>query len=241
MGVKDLGKIGLIAALAISAAGLAASGAQAQDKAGADLTGFYFDHHPQKSLKTVDGQPIPLTTAGKAALAANAPKIAATKVNPAGMNMAACTPFGPIRVMQQPYPLNIQQNDKMILLSWEHNHTWEIVYIGDKDDPDADPSYTGHSVGHWEGQTLVVDTAHFNDATFLDDNGLPHSDALKVERRLRKLPGGKGLEVQATVTDPAMYSRPWTVRFILPQERGEIAEYVCGLKTMENRYTRAVD
>jgi hypothetical protein len=238
-----LRKICFIASvLGAAAAGLGVvAGAQAQDKPGADLTGFYFAQHPVTSLKPVDGRPVPLTEAGRAAYAANAPKVAATKVNPAGMDMAACIPFGPTRLLEQPYPLNIQQKGKMVLLNWEHNHVWELVYLGEKDNPDADPSYAGYSVGHWEGSTLVVDTTHFNDATFLDDTGLPHSDDLKVERRIRKLAGGKGLQIQATVTDPAMYSRPWTVSVTLPETKGEIEEYVCGLKTMENRYTRARD
>ncbi|MDB5460535.1 MAG: hypothetical protein JWO72_2276, partial [Caulobacteraceae bacterium] len=194
-----------------------------------------------KTLKTVDGLPIPLTAAGKAALAANAPKVAATKVDPAGVDMQACAPFGPTRIMQQPYPLNILQKGKTVVLSWEHNHAWELIYVDQQDDPKADPSYMGFSVGRWEGPTLVVDTTHYNDSTFLDDSGLPHSDALKVERRFRKLPGGKGLQIRATVTDPVMYSRPWTVSVTLPETRGEIEEYVCGLKTMENRYTRVRD
>jgi hypothetical protein len=239
-----LRKIGLAAAFLAAAAGLGVlTGVQAQDKSasGADLSGFYFARHPVRSLKTVDGRPIPLTEAGKAALAANAPKVAATKVNPAGTDMQACAPFGPTRILQQPYPLNILQKGKTVVLSWEHNHAWELVYVDQKDDPNADPSYMGFSVGHWEGPTLVVDTTHYNAATFLDDRGLPHTDALKVERRFRKLPGGKGLEIRATVTDPQMYSRPWTVNVTLPQTQGEIEEYVCGLKTMEDRYTRASD
>ncbi len=219
-----------------------AGAAQSQGRAGSspDLTGVYFNAHPAKALKTVDGRPVPLTDAGRKAMAANAPKVAASKITPAGFAMDACVPFGPTRLLEQPYPLEIVQKDKSVLLIWEHNHVGERVYLDEKPDPDADPSYMGFSVGHWEGATLVVQSSHFNAATFLDDEGLPHTADMTVVRRLRKAPGGRGLEVQATITDPAMYARPWTVKTVLPLRSDiETEEFVCGQKTLETRYTRA--
>jgi hypothetical protein len=205
-----------------------------------DLNGVYYTATPPKALKTVDGKPIPLTAAGRAALAANAAKVAASKLPPSGDAMDACVPVGPIRILEQPYPLEVVQKGKTILLIWEHNHIWEHVYFDTQPDPDADPSYPGFSVGHWDGATLVVDTSNFNQATFLDDNGLPHSPDLKVERRIRKIEHGKALQIEATVTDPVMYSRPWTVRAVLPLRPDiSIEEFVCGQKTLETRYTRA--
>jgi hypothetical protein len=216
-----------------------AAQAQGAGAAGADLSGVYFTEYPAEALETVDGRPIPLTRAGRAALAANGPGVAASKVPPVGMALEACLPFGPTRVLQQPYPLEIVQEDGTMLLIWEHNHIFELVYMNEPPRPDADASYMGSSVGRWDGDTLVIDTANYNDATFLDENGLPHSENLKVQRRLRKTDDGKALEIQATVTDPAMYSRPWTVRTTLPLRPDvSIEEYVCGQNTLETRYTR---
>jgi hypothetical protein len=216
-----------------------AAQAQAKPSARTDLSGVYFNEHPAKTLQLSKGSAIVLTAAGKAALAANAAKAASSKIPPAGLNMDSCLPFGPTRLLEQPYPLQIVQKGDTVLLIWERNHAWEWVYMNEKPDPDADPSYMGHAVGHWDGSTLVVDSSLFNDGTFMDDNGLPHSDALQVERRLRKAPGGKGLEILATVTDPVMYVKPWTVRAVLPLRPDiKIEEFVCGLKTFETRYTR---
>lgn len=223
---------------ALALAGMAH--AQVHKGQGGDLTGVYFTPRPATSLKTTDGLPIPLTEAGRAALAANAAKVAASKIAPAGKAMDACVPFGPTRLLEQPYPLEIVQKDKSVLLIWEHNHVWERVYLGEQPDPDADPSYMGFSVGHWDGSTLVVDSTNFNSATFLDDNGLPHSPDLKVERRLRKVNAGKALEILVTINDPKMYSRSWTVKAVLPLRADiQTEEFVCGQNTYETRYTRA--
>jgi hypothetical protein len=224
-----------------AAVGLAGQGhAQDGSSPGADLNGVYYTQHPPETLKLIDGRAVPLTDAGRAALAANASKVAASRLPPSATAMDACVPAGPVRVLQQPFPLEIVQKGKTVVLIWEHNHTWERVYIDEKPDPNVDPSYPGFSVGHWEGATLVVDTSSFNDSTFLDNNGLPHSDALTVQRRFRKVQGGKAIEITATVTDPIMYPRPWTVRTTLPLRPDiSIEEFVCGQNTLETRYTRA--
>jgi hypothetical protein len=91
------------------------------------------------------------------------------------------------------------------------------------------PYYNGHSAGHWEGDTLVVQTAGFNEATFIDATGAPHSDEMHVTERLRKLNGGKQLEDIVTVEDAKDYTRPWSARFVYdyhPEIR--LQDYVCG-------------
>jgi hypothetical protein len=226
---------------AVAALGLfgAVHGA-AQAAPAASLSGVYFNAKPAKTLEIVGGGPAPLTAAGKAALAANAPAAAATRRAPKGQDMEACQPVGPTRILQQPYPLEIVQKGDLVVLLWEQNHIAERVYMGEKINPEEDWSYMGTSVGHWDGPALVVESALFNDMTFLDDNGLPHTDALKVERRLRTVQGGKALEILATVTDPAMYTRPWTVRAVLPRRSDiKIEEFMCGARTLETRYSRA--
>jgi hypothetical protein len=237
--VREMSKAGCL--LVAAAFGLfCAAHAQGKVPAGADLSGVYFNPHPAKTLKTVDGSPILLTPAGKTAMAANAAKAASSKLPPAGVNMDACLPFGPTRVLQQPYPLKIVQKGDTVVLIWEQNHSWEWVYMNQKPDPDADPTYMGYAVGHWDGPTLVIDNSLFNDGALMDNSGLPHSDGLRVERRLRKVQGGKALEILATVNDPVMYAKPWAVRAVLPLRPDvRIEEFVCGLKTFETRYTRA--
>ena len=78
----------------------------------------------------------------------------------------------------------------------------------------------------WEGETLVVETAGFNERTFLDATGLPHSDAMRTIERIRKT--AKELEIVITIHDPEMYERDWQARFVY-QERNDvrIEEYAC--------------
>jgi hypothetical protein len=85
----------------------------------------------------------------------------------------------------------------------------------------------GYSVGKWEGDTLIVDSSGFNDQTWLDDGGHPHSDALHVIERFRRTDFGH-LELGITIDDPKMYTKPWTVTVpynLVPDT--ELIEYVC--------------
>ena len=84
-----------------------------------------------------------------------------------------------------------------------------IPMDGRPHDPDADPSYMGDSVGHWEGDTLVVDTVNFNDDTWLGIDGWFHSTALHVIERISR--DGDTLNYQATVEDPNVFTRPWVM------------------------------
>lgn len=223
--------LGLLAA--VPAAAVAAAPA-----APADLTGVWWNDHPVHALSPVGGGAIPLTEKGRAALAENAPLVEATTVKPKGSHMEACLPFGPTRILQQPYPVQIIQKGPLFFIVYEHNHVSEQVYMNEKPNADADPAYMGSSVGRWDGAAAVIETSNFNEQTFLDDRGLPHSDQLSVVRRIRKTGGGKSLEIVATITDPVMYARPWSVRTVLSARPAEtVREYVCGQNTLETRYT----
>src|SRR6185312_2318084 len=111
----------------------------------------------------------------------------------------------------------------------EANHTTRLVYIDQPpvDDPD-DPKWLGDSVGHWDGNTLVVDTINNDHRTWLDKAGLPHSDAMKVTERLSLSNGGKVLTDAITIDDPKTYTAPWTTTVKFNREPGmELAENVC--------------
>ena len=109
------------------------------------------------------------------------------------------------RLLASPYPFEIIQTPGQTTIIYELNHAIRVVAM-DKPLPKDEelipyPYYDGHSVGHWEGDTLVVETAGFNDKTFLDATGAPHSDAMKTVERIRKT-GAKQLEDVVTVHDP---------------------------------------
>jgi hypothetical protein len=89
------------------------------------------------------------------------------------------------------------------------------------------PTFTGHSVAHWEGDALVVETTGFNDGQWLDVRGSPMTDAAKVTERFRR-PNYGNLEITITVDDPKAYTKPWTVKVnqrIMPDT--ELIEFIC--------------
>src|SRR5262245_22907912 len=89
------------------------------------------------------------------------------------------------------------------------------------------PSWMGYSVGHWEADTLVVESFGFNDRTWLDHDGHPHSEGLRMTERYRRRTFGN-LDLEVTLSDPAVYARPWTVavRAELAPDT-EMIEFVC--------------
>ncbi|MCU1336306.1 MAG: hypothetical protein JWO19_1887 [Bryobacterales bacterium] len=95
------------------------------------------------------------------------------------------------------------------------------------------PSWMGYSVGHWDGDTLVVESFGFNDRTWLDHDGHPHTEALRMTERYRRRDFGN-LELDVTLSDPAVYTRPWTVsvRAELAADT-ELLEWVCNEKSSE--------
>jgi hypothetical protein len=105
------------------------------------------------------------------------------------------------------------------------------------------PSWMGYSVGRWEGDTLVVESFGFNDRTWLDHDGHPHSEQLRVTERYRRPSFGK-LEVEVTFADPAAYARPWTValRAELAADT-EMIEFVCNenVRSLEHWVGKASD
>ena len=141
-------------------------------------------------------------------------------------------PSGP-RLMTTPFPMEIIQlpAQKRIVMIYEGGtHIWRVIYMDGRAHPQGDalnPTWLGHSVGRWEGDTLVVEVVGFNEGSWLDLVGDPHTDQLRLtERYTRK--DHYTLRYEATIDDPGAYTEPWTVGFdILWDERGEIQEYIC--------------
>src|SRR5215475_11687981 len=103
----------------------------------------------------------------------------------------------------------------------------QIFLDGRKLETEPSPSWMGYSVGHWDGDTLVVESSGFNDRTWLDHDGHPHTEALRMTERYRRRNLG-ALDIEVTLSDPAVYARPWTVdvRAELAADT-EIIEWVC--------------
>lgn len=110
-------------------------------------------------------------------------------------------------------PIKIVQSPALAVIIHESDNTHRQIYTDGRRLPDTFefPAYLGYSVGRWEGDTLVVETAGFNDRTPLDFMGHPHSEALRVVERFRRRDFGH-LEVEMTFDDPQMYTKPFTIR-----------------------------
>jgi hypothetical protein len=141
-------------------------------------------------------------------------------------------PSGP-RLMTTPFPMEIIQvpAQKRILMIYEGGtHIWRVIYMDGRPHPDGDrlnPTWLGHSVGRWEGDTLVVDVVGFNEGSWIDLVGDPHTDLLHVVERYSR-PDLYTLRYEATIDDPGAYTEPWTIGMdIVWDEKGEIQEYIC--------------
>jgi hypothetical protein len=139
---------------------------------------------------------------------------------------AACLPSGMPRIIAAPYPVEIVQTPQATVFLYEAQHLFRVVYMNEKHPKKIEPSYMGHSVGHWEGDTLVIDTVGLVDSTQIDEAGSMHSEDLHVVERIRRV--NDTLEIDFTMTDPKAFSEPWTSRRIWrwrPEVR--FLEYVC--------------
>jgi hypothetical protein len=122
-----------------------------------------------------------------------------------------CFQPGAPRVYLQPYPIEIVQTPARIVMLFEYGQLFREIYLDGRPHPkdeDLRPMSMGHSVGHWEGDTLVVDAIGFTDKTWLDREGHPHSDQLHLVERFRRIDHDT-LQDDLTFTDPKAYIQPW--------------------------------
>jgi hypothetical protein len=138
-----------------------------------------------------------------------------------------CFMPGVPRATYLPYPFQIVQGQNTILFTYAFAGAVRTVRMG-KVQPSPDLSWMGWSVGHWEGDTLVIDVTSLNDQTWLDRSGNFHSDALHVVERFT--PQDRNVvSYEATIEDPKVFSRPWKVTMPLYRhvDNAHLLEYQC--------------
>ncbi len=140
---------------------------------------------------------------------------------------AACYPSGIPRIIAAPYPVEIVQTPEATVFLYETQHLFRVVHMNQEHPAAITPSFMGHAVGHWEGDTLVIDSVGFVPETQIDEQGSKHSAAMHVVERIRKLEDGS-LEVLFTIDDPEAFTQPWTAKRVW-EWRPDIRfyEYVC--------------
>lgn len=123
--------------------------------------------------------------------------------------LTKCQPPGTPRIYLHPFPMQIVQTPNEVIMLFEYDHTVRQIYLDHGHSQDPDPTYGGESVGHWDGDTLVVDTIGLGDQTWLDREGHRHSDQLHVIERMRRTAPDK-LQIDITMEDPKALAKPWT-------------------------------
>jgi len=142
--------------------------------------------------------------------------------------MGLCLLSGVPRISARPLPFQIVQTPAQIILLYEVHHAFRIIPTDGRPHPDdLEPSYLGDSVGHWEGDTFVVDVVGFNERTWLAGVGTIHSDKLRVTERYTR-DSYDTILYEVTMEDPGVFTKPWRTQEIFrlrPNER--IREYEC--------------
>ncbi len=197
-----------------------------------NITGIYFANpgtfRPLQNAGTFTNPP-PLNAEydkkWKATLAASA------SGEPINDRRADCLWPGVPAINLSPMPSEyVISRDRVAILN-ESTGGFRLIYTDGREVPeDLDPSYNGFSTGHWEGDTLVVDTVGLRADVTIDQSGIEHSDRLKVRERIRKIAPDL-LEDEITMTDPAAFTKPWKAkvqyRRMPPGPANRIMEFVC--------------
>ena len=139
-----------------------------------------------------------------------------------------CYPPGVPRIYLQPFPFQIVQTPKEVILLYEYDHTVRHIFTdGRKHPDDVTATYMGDSIGRWDGDTFVVDTVGFNDKSWLDRAGRPHSDQLHVIERFQRM-NENDMELDITMEDSKALAKPWNVHMGFQlRPTWTIAEQVC--------------
>lgn len=141
---------------------------------------------------------------------------------------ARCLPPGVPRLTTTPYPFRFLQVSGLIVIIYEGgSQTFRQIFTDGRGfSKFAQELWNGESIGHWEGDTLVVETTGFNERTWIDAAGVPHTKDMKVTEHIRLL-DANNMEIVNTIHDPVMYSSDWSFTTHPKKLDGEILEYIC--------------
>jgi hypothetical protein len=196
-----------------------------------DISGTYWSTEYHAKIQVLGGGDLPLTAAGKEAYEKNIAGLKDGSISDVARRY--CVPDGLPRSLATPYPFQIfQAPPGQVTIIHELNHQIRVIALDQPMPSEKElttlPYYNGHSVGHFEGDTLVVETAGFNEKTFVDATGAPHTDEMRTVERIRRVSPTQ-LEDVITVHDPMYYTRDWQARFVYTLRSDLwLEDYVCG-------------
>ena len=138
-----------------------------------------------------------------------------------------CLPEGMPLIITRVYPIEVHQTAKMITIIYEYENNVRWIYMDGRPHPKPDdiiPTYMGHSIGHWEGDTLVVDTIGMNNEPDIQP-GVPHTEKLHIVERMKLTP--EGFVDQITMDDPNILTQPWVTQKRYKKSDAALQEYHC--------------
>lgn len=197
---------------------------------GADLRGVWmrsYEHRYENYAFTEE--PPPMTPWAEARFRASRPTFGARAVAVAETNdpIYQCLPPGVPRIYAHPAPFEIFQFSDRVVIVYEFQHHVRQIYTDGRGHREGRPvSWMGESTGHWEGDTLVVESTNFNDRTWIDRRGVPHSDQLRVTERIYSDSDDR-LIVDIRVEDPIAFTEPWTARRVFDSVNWILEENMC--------------
>ena len=151
-----------------------------------------------------------------------------------------CDPPGVTRIYMYPWEFTFIQTPKVIYILYEFTRVWRVIALDRQHPTDPDSTWLGDSIGRYEDDTLVVDTIGFNDKTWLDHVGHPHSDALHVVERFRRVDPDT-LELSVTIEDPKAYTKPLSGKKLFRLTTSPMGEAICAYSEMESFQEKVID
>ncbi len=219
--------IGTLALVGLSLLGFGstASGQHPSGVAKSDLTGVWAGQLNALTFGT--GEP-PMRPAAQAAFNNVKPSYGPNAAPDSQDPVLVCLPPGMPRILLMPFPVKIVQLRDEVIMLFEYDHFQRQIFLNRADHlKDLKPTYMGDSIGHWENDTLVVDTVGLNDKSWLDQVGHPHSSALRLTERIQRV-ARDTLVDNLTIDDPKDYSKSWTGQQVFKLRPGwQLMEYVC--------------
>jgi hypothetical protein len=151
-----------------------------------------------------------------------------------------CDPPGITRVWMYPWEFTMIQTPQMVYILYEFTRVWRSVAMDREHPKDPDLTWMGDSIGRYEGDSLVIDTIGFNDKTWLDHTGHPHSDALHVIERLRRVDHDT-LELAVTVEDPKAYTKTFSGKKYFVSTSSPMEEAICAYSEFDSFQKTVID
>ena len=228
-----------VAAVALGSQGLAGaaqSAAKSKPSGGDDFSGVWTHNMfagvmmkrarpSDKEFTLMDGTVIPMRPEAEKIYRE---RIAMANTDKPFANTASrCLPIGtPQNMMGAPYPIQFVQRPDFIAILFEEGWVFRGIYINGKHPDEVVPSFLGHSIAHWEGKTLVIDTIGMRDDTTLDFTGMPHSTQMHITEHMKRTTPDTLLD-EIEVDDPGMYTKPFTFKTVLNRTQEQMIEYIC--------------